>query len=109
MHLKAKGVWVDQILEGMLQSNAQAAQILAQADIPSVTDVTGFGLAGHLAEMLQFCWSGLCFLVSTRGMRKNCRSLRQMGVCWCGNKKNQQRSTKFAGSRTAENVPEARG
>ena len=44
---------IDQILEGMLQSNAQAAQILAQADIPSVTDVTGFGLAGHLAEMLQ--------------------------------------------------------
>ena len=53
MRLKAKGVWIDQILEGMLQSNAQAAQILAQADIPSVTDVTGFGLAGHLAEMLQ--------------------------------------------------------
>lgn len=53
MHLKAKGSWVDAVLEGMLQSNAEAARILKQAGIPSVTDVTGFGLAGHLVEMLE--------------------------------------------------------
>ena len=58
MHLKAKGTWVDEILEGMLRSNAEAARILAQAGIPSVTDVTGFGLAGHLAEMLEASGTG---------------------------------------------------
>lgn len=53
MHLKARGSWVDEVFEGMLQSNAEAAEILAQAGIPAVTDVTGFGLAGHLVEMLE--------------------------------------------------------
>lgn len=58
MHLKAKGSWVDTVLDGMLQSNAEAARTLAQAGIPSVTDVTGFGLAGHLAEMLEASGTG---------------------------------------------------
>ncbi len=58
MHLKAKGSWVDEVFEGMLQSNAEAARILAQAGIPSVTDVTGFGLAGHLVEMLEASGTG---------------------------------------------------
>ncbi|MCY3555056.1 MAG: selenide, water dikinase SelD [Gemmatimonadetes bacterium] len=58
MHLKAKGSWVDEVFEGMLRSNAKAASILAQAGIPSVTDVTGFGLAGHLVEMLEASGTG---------------------------------------------------
>ena len=58
MHLKARGSWVDEVFEGMLQSNAEAARILAQAGISSVTDVTGFGLAGHLAEMLEASGTG---------------------------------------------------
>lgn len=58
MHLKARGSWVDEVLEGMLQSNAEAASILAQVDIPAVTDVTGFGLAGHLVEMLEASGTG---------------------------------------------------
>ena len=53
MHLKAKGSWVDEVFEGMLKSNGAAAEILRQAGLTAVTDVTGFGLAGHLAEMLE--------------------------------------------------------
>ena len=53
MHLKAKGSWVDEVYEGMLQSNGEAAGILMQAGVTAVTDVTGFGVAGHLAEMLE--------------------------------------------------------
>ena len=58
MHLKARGKWVDEVLEGMLRSNAEAARVLANAGIPSVTDVTGFGLAGHLVEMLEASGTG---------------------------------------------------
>ncbi len=58
MHLKARGSWIDEVFEGMLRSNAEAASILAQASIPAVTDVTGFGLAGHLVEMLEASGTG---------------------------------------------------
>lgn len=58
MHLKARGRWVDEVFEGMLLSNAGAANILAQTGIPAVTDVTGFGLAGHLVEMLEASGTG---------------------------------------------------
>ncbi len=58
MHLKARGRWVDEVLEGMLQSNGEAADVFKQAGIPAVTDVTGFGLAGHLAEMLEASGTG---------------------------------------------------
>jgi selenide,water dikinase len=36
----------------LLQSNGEAARILAKLGVKSCTDVTGFGLAGHLLEML---------------------------------------------------------
>lgn len=58
MHLKARGRWVDEVFEGMLQSNGEAARVLSQAGIPAVTDVTGFGLAGHLVEMLEASGTG---------------------------------------------------
>lgn len=40
------------LLDSMLQSNAQAARILYDHAPHAVTDVTGFGLAGHLRELL---------------------------------------------------------
>ena len=58
MHLKAKGSWVDEVYEGMLQPNGEAAEVLMKAGVTAVTDVTGFGLAGHLAEMLEASGTG---------------------------------------------------
>ncbi len=40
-------------LEGMRVSSATAARILREHGATAVTDVTGFGLAGHLVEMLE--------------------------------------------------------
>jgi selenide,water dikinase len=40
-------------LQSMARSNAAAARIARDARASAVTDVTGFGLAGHLGQMLR--------------------------------------------------------
>ena len=51
MRRKAKGRWVDNAINTMLLSNQLAAQCLQKYNATSCTDVTGFGLVGHLVEM----------------------------------------------------------
>ena len=45
--------WLDRMLATMLLGNAAAAGVGREFDVRAVTDVTGFGLAGHLLEMLR--------------------------------------------------------
>jgi len=50
---RARGRWVEAALDSMAQSSQGAAHTLAQFGAHACTDVTGFGLLGHLVEMLQ--------------------------------------------------------
>jgi selenide, water dikinase len=53
MRAKCKGDFVVEALQSMIVSNVQASDIAARTKgVHSCTDVTGFGLAGHLLEML---------------------------------------------------------
>ncbi len=49
----ARARWLAGAIAAMRRSNADAARILRAHGIVACTDVTGFGLAGHLLEMLR--------------------------------------------------------
>ena len=53
MRLAAKGRWIDEAIASMLQPSREAARILRRHGASACTDITGFGLAGHLLEMLE--------------------------------------------------------
>ena len=50
---KAQSHWIDQALEPMLQSNQRAADVAQSFGVTACTDITGFGLLGHLWEMVE--------------------------------------------------------
>lgn len=51
MQLKVPAATLDHTLQSMLTSNAMAAKIFADSGVRCCTDITGFGLLGHLLEM----------------------------------------------------------
>ena len=52
MNAECRALWWEPLIRSMLQSNAWAGKTAARLGAHAVTDITGFGLAGHLVEML---------------------------------------------------------
>ena len=48
----ARASWLQAAIESMCRTNAEAARLFLAHRASACTDVTGFGLVGHLAEML---------------------------------------------------------
>ncbi|MFO1079329.1 MAG: selenide, water dikinase SelD [Reyranellaceae bacterium] len=49
----ARAPWIDAALQSMRRPSTEAAQALRAAGAHACTDLTGFGLAGHLVEMVR--------------------------------------------------------
>lgn len=49
---RCKAEWMEPLIATMLRSNQSAAETAARFQVSAATDVSGFGLAGHLLEML---------------------------------------------------------
>jgi selenide,water dikinase len=58
MRGECRASWFEPLIASMLLSNGPAAAIFGEAGVAACTDVTGFGLAGHLLEMVDA--SGVC-------------------------------------------------
>ena len=48
---KARPEWLEAISRSMTELNKAAAEVMIEAGVRAATDVTGFGLAGHLSEI----------------------------------------------------------
>jgi selenide, water dikinase len=53
MQARLKARWWQPLIDTMLCSNAAAAEVCDEFGVLAATDVSGFGLAGHLLEMLR--------------------------------------------------------
>ncbi len=53
MQGRSKPDWLEAAIDSMLRSNRHVAELTAHVPVSAMTDVTGFGLAGHLGEMVR--------------------------------------------------------
>ncbi len=100
MRLAANGQWVAHALTLMQQSQAQAARILSHAH--AMTDVTGFGLAGHLMGMLTASNSAARLDLSAIPLMPGASILAHRGIRSSLFQANRQAIATFEGPQTPE-------
>ncbi|HET6880218.1 MAG TPA: selenide, water dikinase SelD [Pirellulales bacterium] len=66
MRAECQANWMQSLLAVLLASNRLAAELAEEFDVGGMTDVTGFGLAGHLLEMLRA--SGVAAKIDLRAL-----------------------------------------
>ncbi len=64
MQYAAKGRWIDNAITHMVQPQATAIQCLQAHGSTACTDVTGFGLLGHLLEMVEASQVGVALTLT---------------------------------------------
>ena len=95
MRAKAKGRWVDLAIASMLQSNNEAGYILRTNDASACTDVTGFGLAGHLLEMLGESSLGATLNLAMLPILEGAKECIEMGITSSLQPQNQSSSRRL--------------
>jgi selenide,water dikinase len=80
MRYRAKGRWIDGVVESMLLSNREAAEVLREYGVTACTDVTGFGLLGHLVEMVRASGVGVELEIEAIPVLKGARETVGQGI-----------------------------
>lgn len=75
---RASGLWVQKAYQHMTQPQGEAARILSKAH--AMTDVTGFGLAGHLSGMCEASNCGAILDIDAVPVMDGALELSQQGV-----------------------------
>jgi selenide,water dikinase len=68
------------LIETMLMSNEIALKLIQDFQVTAITDVTGFGLAGHLAEMLEASQVSASIDVSRIPQLEGCQPIIDSGI-----------------------------
>lgn len=68
------------LVDVMLQSNQIALRLIIEGLVTGITDVTGFGLAGHLAEMLNSSKLSAKIRMSDTPVLEGCQTLMDQGI-----------------------------
>ncbi len=56
---KAEGIDLKPVFEGMTTLNKNASQVMQEVGVDAATDITGYGLVGHLVEMAEASNAGI--------------------------------------------------
>jgi selenide,water dikinase len=80
MQAKARARWIDAALAEMRRSNREAAAVLIAHGASAMTDVTGFGLIGHLGEMLSASLVGAAIDPTVVPFYDGARELARAGI-----------------------------
>jgi selenide,water dikinase len=80
MRAKADAAAIEAALTEMLRSNRRAAEILVTHGATAMTDVSGFGLAGHLGEMLSASGCRAVLDLSVLPLHRGVWHLAQQGI-----------------------------
>ena len=80
MHCRLPGRSYSSLVQLMLQSNQIALHLITEGLVSGITDVTGFGLAGHLAEMLNSSKLSADIRMSDIPLLYGCQELMDQGI-----------------------------
>ena len=86
-------------VKSMLRLNRVAAQVAATVGVTGATDITGFGLAGHAAEMIEASAVGLAIAASRLPLLPQALELAGAGQWSGGMKRNRRHVEALFGSR----------
>ena len=90
MRKVAKGRWIEAAIRQMLQPSEAALRCLQQHGITACTDVSGFGLLGHLQEMVQASGMSVALDLQTLPILDGVAATLQQGIVSSLQAQNQQ-------------------